>query len=329
MNETVRRFARRGRYIKASMAALLLAALPFTAGAQSPSAAQPFLALSASYRQGLELLKATAGFQAADGLTPMPADGLAEPAAPYDLGELMILMTRSDPAGAAAAARVRAARGDVSSAWGALVPSLGGSANGVYLGNPQDAIAIPAGVVGPFPIELMPAVDPTQYSFSLVGEQAIFTWGKIRAGIRSAEAGLEAARLAQAKALHESRTRLEATYGALCYITQGEAMLRLQDAAGERLLTLAELNFRNGFMTATDLLGVRIKVKEIDIGLATLAERRERLLSELGVMIGRSGLSLDQLVLEAPALGEPSLGEEETATLVAAGSLTWRSPEPW
>ena len=113
MNETVRRFAGRGRYLKAAMAALLLAALPFTAGAQSPSAAQPFLALSASYRQGLELLKATAGFQAADGLTPMPADGLAEPAAPYDLGELMILMTRSDPAGAAAAARVRADRKSV------------------------------------------------------------------------------------------------------------------------------------------------------------------------------------------------------------------------
>ncbi|HAE21777.1 MAG TPA: hypothetical protein DCG47_05570 [Spirochaetaceae bacterium] len=177
----------------------------------------------------------------------------------------------------------------------------------------------------PFPIPatdvpIFPAVDPTQYSFKLTGQQPLFTWGKINAGVRAAEAGLNAARLAQAKTEHENAIRLQAQYETLCYLAEAEAAMALQQRAGARLAAIAEQNRKSGFITDTDYLGMRIKVKEIDLGLAVLVERRERILAELSSMTGLRDLRLEQLRLQAPRAGNPLMAEDGAADAVAAGS---------
>ncbi|TFG81432.1 MAG: TolC family protein [Spirochaetales bacterium] len=235
--------------------------------------------------------------------------------APYGFTDLLFIMERGSPAASLAEATVRAASGDLAGARAAWLPILRGEINGAYLGNPQEAISIPA-----MDVTIFPAVDPTQYSFKLIGEQPLFTWGKIAAGVRSAEAGLRAARLAQAKTEHENTIRLQASYEALCYIVEAEAAVAVQKSAGERLATLAEQNLESGFLTSSEFLSVRIKVKEIEIGLAALVERRERLLSELGAMTGLRDLRLEQIDLAAPIAGLPNQSGDRAADTIIKSS---------
>lgn len=283
--------------------------------AQGAATGGSYSELAASYQQALGRLRSLAVFEATQGEA---APGLADLEPPYDLGELSAIMERDSPSALMAAAAVRAAQGDLSGARAAWIPTLSGSINGAYLGNPQEAISLPAGsfgvLPGPMPlpstdVEVFPAVDPTQYSLKLVGEQPIFTWGKISAGIRAAEAGLSAARIAQAKIRHENLLRLQGSYEALCYLAEAESALSAQKAVGARILAIAEQNFAKGFITSSDLLGARIKLKEIDIGIAVIAEKRQRLVSEIAMMTGIADLSADRLHLRAPIAGLPGLEE--------------------
>jgi outer membrane protein TolC len=341
------------RYRRAALAALLACAALLNAAGQDRSPAEAG-ALASAYQASLARLRLLADF-GGPAATGAPATGApdggaaaaqapgaratgavppsgAAPAAsaqePYGLAELQAIMAQGNPAAAMAAAAVRAAGGELSGAKGARLPSLSGSISGAYLGNPQDAISIPMGAFSQPPaplipdadVPIFPAVDPTQYSFKLTGEQPLFTWGKIRAGVRSAEAGLNAARLAQEKTEHENAIWLQANYESLAYLAEAEAAMALQKQAGARLSAIAEQNLKSGFITDSDYLAARIKVKEIDLGLAVLVERRERLLAELSAMTGIRDLRLEQLSLAAPIAGSPIMAEDGAADAVAAGS---------
>ena len=235
---------------------------------------------------------------------------------PYTLSALKATMERSSPAIAISQSAEAAAEGDLSGAKAQRYPTLRAESSGAYLGNPQDAIAIPANSFAPgLPadsIPLMPAVDPFQYSFKLIGELPLFTWGKTGAGIAASESALAAARLQLAKTLHEKRIQLQATWEALACVAAAEEALLLQAQAGQRLASLAEQNQRSGFSTQVELLDVRLKVKQTAIAQARLGENRERLLSELASLAGLDGLSLDQLALELPTAA-PLPGSEAVA----------------
>jgi outer membrane protein TolC len=223
-------------------------------------------------------------------------------------------MERGSPAIAISQSAEDAAKGDLSGAKAQRYPSLRAEASGAFLGNPQDAIAIPAGALG-FPnppIPLMPAVDPFQYSFKLIGELPLFTWGKTGVGIKASETALGAARLQLAKTLHEKRIQLQATWEALACVAAAEEALALQEKAGARLASLAEQNQSSGFITRVELLEVRLKVKQTAIARARLAENRERLLSDLASLSGLASLSLEQLKLSVPEAG-PLPGPEAAA----------------
>jgi outer membrane protein len=337
------------RYRRAALAALMACAALLNAAGQDRSPAEA-VALASAYQASLTRLRLLADFggsaatgapaggaaaaqapgaRATSAVPPSGAAPAAKPEEPYTLAELQAIMAQGSPAAAIAAAAVRAAGGELAGAKGARLPSLSGSISGAYLGNPQDAISIPMGAFGVLPgpilipatdVQLFPAVDPTQYSFKLTGEQPLFTWGKIRAGVRSAEAGLSAARLAQEKTAHENAIRLQAHYESLAYLAEAEAAMALQKRAGARLSSIAEQNLKSGFITDSEYLAARIKVKEIDLGLAVLVERRERLLAELSAMTGLRDLRLEQLSLAAPIAGSPIMAEDGAADAVAAGS---------
>ncbi len=320
---------------RAAIAALLACAALLNAAGQDRNSAEAG-SLASAYEASLARLRVLADFGAAESAPAAATTIASAPAAntqePYSLAELQAIMAQGNPAAAMAAAAVRAAGGELAGAKGARLPSLSGSISGAYLGNPPDALVLPLGAFAnplnpgvDFPVPysdftLSPAVDPTQYSFKLTGQQPLFTWGKISAGVRSAEAGLNAARLAQEKTAHENAILLQAKYETLAYLAEAEAAMALQKRAGARLAAIAEQNLKSGFITDTDYLGVRIKVKEIDLGLAVLVERRERLLAELAAMTGLSDLRLGQLSLEAPPAGGPSMAEAGAAEAVAAGS---------
>ena len=284
--------------------------------------------LAAAYKAGLERFRLLADFGA-----PGPARvsaGLsaadAGPREPYTLADLRFLMRRGNPAAAAASAALRAAEGDLSGARGARLPALSASIQGAYLGNPQDAIVIPTGTFSIVPlipasdVPIFPAVDPAQYSFKLTGTQPLFTWGRINAGVRSAQAGVDAARLGLAKTEHENDIRLQADYEALCYLAEAESALALERRAGARLAALAEQNRKSGFLTDAEYLDVRIKVKAVDLALAAMVERRERILAELAALTGIQGLRLDQLSLEPPPAGGPVLPEAAAEAVALEGS---------
>jgi outer membrane protein TolC len=238
---------------------------------------------------------------------------------PYGLDALLSLMERGSPAIAISQSAEDAAKGDLSAAKAQRYPSLRSEASGAYLGKPQDAITLKQGSFATVPmllpsqdVDLFPAVDPFQYSFKLIGELPLFTWGKTTAGIKASESALGAARLQLAKTTHEKRIQLQATWEALACVAAAEEALALQAKAGVRLASLAEQNQRSGFITTVELLELRLKVKQTAIAQARLAENRERLLSNLARLAGLDGLSLDQLVLAVSVAG-PTPGPEAAA----------------
>ncbi|MFH2115300.1 MAG: TolC family protein, partial [Spirochaetota bacterium] len=244
---------------------------------------------------------------------------------PYDLATLITLMERGSPAIAISQSAEAAARGDLSSAKAQRYPTLRAESSGAYLGNPQDAIAIPANAFIAIgfpnePIPLIPAVDPFQYSFKLIGELPLFTWGKTSAGIKASESALGAARLQLARTMHEKRIQLQASWETLSCVAAAEEALALQVKAGQRLASLTERNQSSGFITRVELLDVRLKVKQTAVAQARLTENRERLLSDLASLAGLDGLSLEQLHLEVPAAGPAPGSEAESQEIIPTGN---------
>jgi outer membrane protein TolC len=233
-------------------------------------------------------------------------------------------MENGNPSIAISQSAEEAAKGDLSGAKARRYPTLRQEASGAYLGNPQDAIEIPANAFAPIfpsdPIPLMPAVDPIQYSFKLIGELPLFTWGKTGAGIKASESALGAARLQLAKTMHEKRMQLQASWEALACVAAAEEALALQAKAGQRLAILAEQNQHSGFITTVELLDVRLKVKQTAIAQSRLAENRERLLADLASLAGLDGLSLDQLYLELPAAVPVPGSEADSQVTIPAGN---------
>ncbi|MFW5688278.1 MAG: TolC family protein [Spirochaetota bacterium] len=98
------------------------------------------------------------------------------------------------------------ARAELDQARAAFGPSVSGSIGTAWITNPPDGITIPAGEFGTVsdptstfptrvpeqPVELVPDPENLGLSASVLLEQPLFTWGKLRAGERGAVAGVDA-----------------------------------------------------------------------------------------------------------------------------------------
>lgn len=318
------RMSNRGRFLAAAALALLAAA---------PAAAQ---AQGESYARALARLRELAGAEAAT--TSSTSASAAQSASlagsgGYGLAELTAILERGTPELRASQASVAAAESRLAAARAYRYPVLSGELSAAYLGNPQEAIVLPAGEFGSIPIgpgvelplpdkdvEMFPAVDPTQYGVKLIAELPLFTWGKTGAGVKVAAAGRDVSLIMRAKTEHEAKSRLKALYESLSYIAESESVAKAQLAAAERLVALAESNARSGFATRAELLEARVAEREIRLVMATLAERRGALVAQLAALLGLPELRFEELALAAPGL-RALPGDAEAAVRTAqAGS---------
>lgn len=260
----------------------------------------PAAAAQPEQRSALDLaaarLAAAARFAAlADYSAPREAEDLNAPAFLLESAE------RGSPALALARGGAAAAAADLAAAKGRRFPTLSAESSASYLGNPLGPITVKRGQLGSVENPLLPegpilippeetkiykGMEATLYRFTLAGELPLYTWGKIRRGIDAAAAALAASRTAEEKARHELRYRIAGLYSALAYASEAERVLALQGEAGRRLSSLAEANEKAGFMTRSEALSVKVKAKEIDIGRAMAAEKKERLTADLAALAG-------------------------------------------
>lgn len=100
------------------------------------------------------------------------------------------------------------AAGRVKTARGALLPTVSMDAKGTWFANPSEAVTLNAGSFGSIPIPtpanptllpstdvtLLDAQDPFYYQAAFSFDQALWTWGKLDAAVKTREAELLAAR---------------------------------------------------------------------------------------------------------------------------------------
>lgn len=246
---------------------------------------------------------------------------------PYGLADLQALALTSSPLIRSAQASRRAAEADLRSAKAQRLPAFALDTSATYLGNPLGPIVVQKGELGSFSYPqdpsgstiLIPPLDTTiykgmessLYQFKVSTDLPVFTWGKINSGIDAALAALSAARIQEAQAVHDLQYRLQGTWEALAYVVQTERVLAIQKQAGERLVELARESYKSGFITRSELLSAEVQAKEIDIGLAMAAEKRNRLLSDLSYLTGLRDLSLEDLILEPVSASRSRLAQRE------------------
>uniref|UniRef100_A0A7C3E8Z4 TolC family protein n=1 Tax=Gracilinema caldarium TaxID=215591 RepID=A0A7C3E8Z4_9SPIR len=246
---------------------------------------------------------------------------------PYTMADLVSQALASSPLIRSAQANRRASEADLQSARAQRFPVFALDTSATYLGNPLGPIVIKKGELGAFPnpqdpngstilvppldVTLYKGMESSLYQFKLSVDIPLFTWGKINTGIEAALSALSASWIKETKAAHELRYRIQGTWDALAYVVKTEAVLTVQQKVGHRLAELARANYRSGFITRSELLNTEVKVKEIDIGLAMAAEKRNRLLSDLSYLTGLKDLTLKDLSLEPVQASGPRLDVAE------------------
>lgn len=311
-----------------SLVALVLLLVP-NAFAQAPAfPADPF---AAEYEAAVAAYEAAIDFSEPVLSTPalsQAAAGVGGSLAPYKLEYLLYMAALHNPSLMAAAEAESAALADLVGAKARRLPSLKAETSGTFIGNPMGPISLTAGQLGayqgvsipPQDVIIYKGMESTQYNFKLIGEVPLYTWGKLSLGVQLAQTGLAAAATQRRKAEHELAIRLRGTWEGLCYLSQAHDVLELQSRIGLRLVDLAEQSAAAGFLTQTELVGVRIRLKEIGIARVKLDERRDRLLSELASMTGLGELEAKDLALNSAAAGSVRWTEAQAHVLALEGS---------
>lgn len=202
------------------------------------------------------------------------------------------------------------ARIDLRAAEAERFPTVDFQTSLTLIGNPMEPIKLKAGELGAYdtgtgtsvliPTEdmvLYEGMEDTNYEFKFIVEQPLFTWGKIDNAVELYSRVSDTGGLQIAKKEKEIYTRILIYQAVLNYLNEIEALLKLQEETAERLVTLAEESYENGFMVYADLLEARIGAKEIDIAAAELDEKKHQALLNLSHLSGREGLENGDLDL--------------------------------
>ncbi|GAB1431676.1 hypothetical protein MASR2M29_03010 [Spirochaetota bacterium] len=293
-------------------------------------------AFAADYAARLSEYRAIINFEEPISPTPeLMTVGLAkEEPGVYSLAGLLELAGRNNPGLMAAKEAEAAAAADLRGAKARRLPSVKAEGSGSFIGNPIGPISIGKGQFGsysgvalpPQDVLLYKGMESSNYSFKLIGDQPLFTWGKIKLGVELAQSGLNAAATQRLKAERELAIKIRGTWDALSYLQPMFDILDLQARLGSRLVELAEQSAAAGFITRTEHASAKIKLKEIDIARVKLEEQRDRLLAELAAMSGLTGLTSGELKLAAYPAGRTPAGREawpleEAQNLALANSL--------
>jgi outer membrane protein TolC len=212
------------------------------------------------------------------------------------------------------------------------------------MADPPEGITIRQGDFGmaPSPGSQFPVSFPDQdyvlvadpessyFKFSLTMDQALFTWGKVAAGVEAARLELSALKAERRQALLDlDRDLALAYFGAslsresLVLLDEGETLL--QEAADD-----AEKVYQSGSSTRKDWLEVRATVAKIAYQKARAREGLATGLAALAYLTGRP-VAADELVTpprsSLPALDEAALTREALDSSPSLAALSARVEE--
>ena len=192
----------------------------------------------------------------------------------------------------------------ISLARAGFYPKVDFSLNLSYLANP-DSYTIKAGELYPgsssLPL-LLPAEDytvelsqSTHYEAGITIEQPLFTWGKLRNRLIGAELGVRAAQLEREIKQEELLTELNVLLYTLKILVEIKNENKTLIARGEDLLRLSEESHQNGFLLYSDLLAVRLQVKEAELAAMRIEDQCSRLLIRIRTLINEETVTLETI----------------------------------
>ncbi len=136
-------------------------------------------------------------------------------------------------------------------------------------------------------------MENTWYEFKLIVDQPVFTWGKLSNSILLYEDVARTAGLKIESSRKEIRTRIYIYSYTLNFMNEIEHRLRMQAENAQRLISIADESYRNGFILYTDLLKARIQAKELLIAQAELTQQKEAALLSLSQLSGMKDLKIE------------------------------------
>lgn len=245
----------------------------------------------------------------------------------WDREGLLSVALQGNNAYLLAASRSREAQALLSTAKAARLPVVRFSSNFSYLTNPPSltiktgslypgsnvSVPIPGlSVVPEFPFPALPDRDTTfnlsqntHYEFGLSLEQPVFTWGRIHNSVRAADLGNQASALQMEQERKNIRTVLDSHLFTLVFLTRIRELLTEQRRSAERLITISEESYANGFLLRSDLLSARLLSAEVQMGDYSVTETWDNSFLAIKTITGIEDLRPSQVLLPSiPLRGE-------------------------
>jgi outer membrane protein TolC len=237
-----------------------------------------------------------------------------------------------------AASRSRESLARLSEARAARLPVIRLGSNLNYLTNPP-SLTVKAGSLYPgadIPLYIPPSQPPgppaatlpfpalpeddvtfnlsehTNYEFSLTLEQPVFTWGRIHNSVKAAELGSQAAALQQEQERRNIVTALDSHLYTLAFASEIRSLLAEQRRAAERLISLSEESYANGFLFRAGLLSARLLAAEAEMGEYSITEIWDNSFLAIKTLSGEESLSPAQVPLPPVGEGRESLAYSRT-----------------
>jgi outer membrane protein TolC len=166
-------------------------------------------------------------------------------------------------------------------------------------------IPIPGLPVPPqFPFPALPDQDisfklsqNTHYEFGLTLEQPVFTWGRIHNSVKAADLGSQASTLQLEQERKNIKTALDSHLFTLTFLTKVRELLTEQRRSAERLITISEESYANGFLLRSDLLSARLLSAEVQMGDYGVTETWDNSFLAIKTITGIEDLRPSQILL--------------------------------
>ena len=231
---------------------------------------------------------------------------------PYTMEHLNRLAFENSPRVQEAGAAVQSAAHRLRGARAEFGPDLSLRIGTSFLSDAQ--ISVPAGALGELPppapgaspvklprtdTDVLGQADDFRYDLSVVLEQPLFTWGKIRSGIAMARAASGAALWAAESRNDEIRASIRIILESLTLLQRMISIADDQESIAERLVEITRRNVEEGFLLDTVARTAGDRLREVVLNRSVLHRERNELLLALEEITGLSSLTPDDLVLPA------------------------------
>ena len=202
----------------------------------------------------------------------------------------------------------RQAETDVKNAEAERLPKIDFQSTFSWLSKPLiEPITLTAGELGSYDIGgtsvLLPSEDMkiyggmenTNYDFKFIIDQPVFTWGKITNAINLYSKAFETSELNIQSKQKEIKTTIDIYFHSLYFIGLIEKSLEQQLVDAERMISIADESYKNGFILYAELLQAKIQAKELSVSSAKLTQQKEAAFLALSRLTGIKDLSEEKL----------------------------------